>query len=81
MIFKDHVTKALKSAITVFSKAHGMSYSHVQNFTITVALPTTFDSLSGDSSVILVTLSCVTNDEIYAKSVTGRKREKKERQF
>ena len=37
MILKDHVTKALKSTITIFSKAHGMSYSHIRNFTITVA--------------------------------------------
>ena len=29
MILKDHVIKALKSAITIFSKAHGMSYLHI----------------------------------------------------
>ena len=29
MTLKDHVTKVLKSAITIFSKAHGMSYSHI----------------------------------------------------
>ena len=76
MILKDHVTKALKSAITIFSKAHGMSYLHIRNFKITVALTKTFASASSDSSLILVTSSCVTNDEIYAKSVTGRKIEK-----
>ena len=42
MILKDHVTKARKSAITIFSKAHGMSYSHIRNFTITGALTKTF---------------------------------------
>ena len=76
MILKDHVTKALKSAITIFSKAHGMSYSHIRNFTITVALTKTFASAFSDSSLILVTPSCVTNDKIYAKSVTGRKKRK-----
>ena len=60
----DHVTKALKSAITIFSKAHGMSYSHIRNVTITVALMKAFASASSDSSLILVTLSCVTNVEI-----------------
>ena len=76
MILKDHVTKALKSTITIFSKAHSMSYSHIRNFTITVALTKTFASASSDSSLILVTPSCVTNDEIYAKSATGRKKRK-----
>ena len=76
MILKDHVIKALKSAITIFSKAHGLSYSHIRNFTITVALTKTFASASSDSSLILVTPSCVTNDKIYAKSVTGRKKRK-----
>ena len=76
MILKEHVTKALKSAITIFSKAHGMSYSHIQNFTVTVTLTKTFASASSDSSLILLTPSCVTNDEIYAKSVTGRKNRK-----
>ena len=42
MILKDHVAKALKSAITIFSKAHGMSYSHIRNFTITVAFTKIF---------------------------------------
>ena len=77
MILKDHVTKALKSAITIFSKAHGMSYSHFRNFTTTVALTKAFASASSDSILILVTPSCVTNDEIYAKSVTGKKKRKK----
>ena len=76
MILKDHVTKALKFAITIFSKVHGMSYSHIRNFTITGALTKTFSSAFGDSSLILVRLSWVTNDEIYAKSVTGRKKRK-----
>ena len=76
MILKDHVTKGLKSAITIFSKAHGMSYSHIRNFTITAALTKTFASASSDSSLILVTPSCVTNDKMYAKSVTGRKKRK-----
>ena len=76
MILKDNVTKALKSAITIFSKAHGISYSHMRNFTITVALTKTFTSASSDSNLILVTPSCVTNDEICAKSVTGREKRK-----
>ena len=76
MILKDHVTKALKSAITIFPKAHGMSYSHIRNFTITVALTKTFASASSNSSLILVTPSCITNDEIYAKSVTRTKKRK-----
>ena len=73
------MTKALKSAITIFSKAQGMSYSHIRNFTITVALTKIFANASSDSSLILITPSCVTNDEIYAKSVTGRKKRKKTR--
>ena len=76
MILKDHVTKALRSAITIFSKTHGISYSHIRNFTITVALTKTFASACSDSSLILVTPPCVTNDEIHAKSVTGRKKRK-----
>ena len=79
MILKDHVNKALKSATTIFSKAHGISYSHIRHFTITVALTKTFASASSDSSPFLVTPSCVGNDEIYGKSVTGRKKRKKER--
>ena len=54
MILKDHVTKALKSVINIFSKAHGMSYWHIRNFTITVALIKTFVSASSDSSLTLV---------------------------
>ena len=57
MILKDHVTKVIKSTITIFSKAHGMSYSHIRNFTITVALAKTFASASSDNSLILVTPS------------------------
>ena len=76
MILKDHVTKALKSTITIFSKAHGMSYSHIRNFTITRDLTETFISKSSDSSLILVTPSCVMNDEIYAKSLTEKKKRK-----
>ena len=76
MTLKDHVAKALKSAITIFIKARGMSYSNIRNFIITVALTKAFASASSDSSLILVTPSCETNDEIYAKSVTGRKKRK-----
>ena len=76
MILKDHMTKALKSANTIFSKAHGMSHSHIRNFTITGALTKTFASASSDSSLTLVRPSCLTKDEIYAKSVTGRKKRK-----
>ena len=67
VILEDHVIKVLKSAITIFSKAHGMSHSHIRNFTIKVALTETFACVSIDSTLILVTPSCTTNDEIYAK--------------
>ena len=67
VILEDHVIKALKSAITIFSKAHGMSYSHIRNFTIKVALTKTFACVSIDSTLILVVPCCITNDEIYAK--------------
>ena len=55
------------TTLTIFSKAHSMPYSHIRNFTIKVALIKTFASVSSDSSLILVTPSCVTNDEIYTK--------------
>ena len=76
MILKDHVAKALKSVITIFFKAHVMSYSRIRNFTLTVVLTKAFASASSDSSLILVALSSETNDEIYAKSIAGGKREK-----
>ena len=69
VILEDHVIKALKSAITIFSKAHGMSYSHIQNFTIKVALTNTFVCVYSGSSLILATPSYITNDEIYAKKL------------
>ena len=69
VILEDHVIKALKSAITIFSKAHGMSYSHIRNFTIKVALTNTFVCVSSGSSLILATPSYITNDEIYAKNL------------
>ena len=91
VIVEHHVIKALKSAITLFSKAHGMSYLHIRNFTIKVALTKIFAFVSSDSSLILVTPSCITNDEIYAKknfcrSVQKRpqeakKEKRKERQY
>ena len=43
---------------------------------ITVALKKAFANASNDSSLILVTSSCATNNEIYAKSVTERKKRK-----
>ena len=69
VILEDHVIKVLKSAITVSSKAHGMSYLHIRNFTIKVALTKTFACVFSDSNLILATPSCVTNDEIYAKNL------------
>ena len=69
VILEDQVIKALKSAIIIFSKAHGISYSHIRNFTIEVALMKTFVCVSCDSSLILATPSCITNDEIYAKKL------------
>ena len=66
VILEDHVIKVLKSAITIFSKAHGMSHSHIRNFTIKVALTETFACVSSDSSLILATPSCITNDEIHS---------------
>ena len=77
VILEDHVTRALKSVIAIFSKAHVMSYSHIRNFTIKVALTKIFASVSNDSSLILVTPSYVTIDEIHAKTARGRKRRKK----
>ena len=62
MTLKDHLAKALKSAITIFSKARGMLYSHIRNSIITVALTKAFASASSDNSLILVTPSCETND-------------------
>ena len=67
VILEDHVIKALKSAITIFSKSHGMSYSHLRNLTIEVALMKTFACVSNGSNLILATSSCITNDKIYAK--------------
>ena len=40
---------------------------HIQNFSIQIALTKTFASLPSESNPILVTSSCVTNDEIYGK--------------
>ena len=83
VILEDHVIKVLKSAITIFSKAHGMSHSHIRNLTIKVALTKTFVCVSIDSTLILITPSCITNDEIYTKKNFCRsiqheaKREKK----
>ena len=48
VVLKDHVIKVLKSAITIFSKAHGMSYSHIRNFTIKAALTKTFACMSNE---------------------------------
>ena len=69
VILEDHVIKELKSAITTFSKAHGMSYSHIRNFTIKVALTKIFACVSSGSRMILATPSCIKNDEIYAKKL------------
>ena len=69
VILEAHVIKELKSAITIFSKAHGMSYSHIRNFAIKVALTKTFACESSDSSLILAAPSCITIDEICAKKL------------
>ena len=58
VILEDHMIKVLKYAIAVFSKAHGMSYSHIRNFTIKVALMKTFACVSSDNSLILATPPC-----------------------
>ena len=87
VILQNHAIKALKSAIDIFSKAHGMSYSHIRNFTINVALTKIFACVSSDNSLILVTPSCIANDEIYAKNLlqvrpkttTGCKKRKKKK--
>ena len=80
MILEDHLINALKSAIAIFSKAHGMSYSHIQNFT------KTFARVSSNSSLILVTLPAYkmmkhTQEklfQVHPKTATGsKKREKK----
>ena len=70
VILEDHVIKTLKAAITIFSKAHGISHSHIQNFTIKVALRKPFTSVSSDSSLILVAPSCVTNGKLHAKKTS-----------
>ena len=86
VILEDHVIKALKSAIAIFFKAHGMSYSHIRNFTIKVALTKTFACVSSNSSLILATSPCITNDEIYAKRLlqvrpkTAARSKKRERE-
>ena len=69
VILEDHVIKAVKSAIAIFFKAHGMSYSHIRNFKIKVALTKTFACVSSNSSLILATPPCIKNDEIYAKKL------------
>ena len=64
-----------------------MSYSHMRNFTITIALTKTFPSELNDSSLILVTRFYVTNDKIYTKkllqirpkTMTWRKKRKKKK--
>ena len=70
VILKYHVIKEFKSAITIFSKARDMSYWHIRNFVIKVTLTKTFACVSSDSSLILVTPSCVTNDESYVKKLS-----------
>ena len=40
---------------------------HIRNFSIKITLTKTFASLPSESNRILVTPSCVTNDEIYGK--------------
>ena len=72
VILEDQVIKALKSAITIFSKAHGMSYSHRRNFSIKVALTKTFACVSSESSLILATPSCITIDQICAKKLMSK---------
>ena len=89
MILVCHMIKVLKSAITIFSKAHGMLYSHIRNFTIKVALMKAFVRVSIDNNtLILVIPSCITNDEIYAKknlvgpskNGNGKQKERKKKQ-
>ena len=77
VILENHVIKVLKSTITIFSKAHGMSYLHIQNFTIKVALTKIFFCVANDSDLILVTSSCMTNDP--SKNDDRKKKEKKKK--
>ena len=77
VILEDHMIKVLKSTITIFSKAHGMSYLHVQNFTIKVALTKIFFCVANNSGLILVTSSCITNDS--SKNDNRKKKEKKKK--
>ena len=86
VILEDHVIKAVKSAIAIFFKAHGMSHSHIRNFKIKVALTKTFACVSSNSSLILATPPCIKNDEIYAKKLlqvrpkTAARSKKRERE-
>ena len=48
---------------SVSSKAYSRLCSYIRNFTSKIALTKTFASFSNESSPILVTLSCVKNDE------------------
>ena len=83
VILEDHVIKVLKPPLLFSLKhmAHSMSYSHIRNFTINVALTKTFTCVFSASSLILVTPFCITNNEIYAKnfcrSVQKRRQEAK----
>ena len=72
---------SLYSTIFFFSIGHGMSRSHLQNFTMKITLTKTFASVSNDRSSILVT-SVLENDwwntpkktfAICSKAVTKRK--------
>ena len=69
VILEDHVIKVLKPPLLFSLKhmAYSMSYSHIRNFTINVALTKTFTCVFSASSLILVTPFCITNNEIYAK--------------
>ena len=80
VILEDHVIKALKAAITIFSKAHGISHSHIQNFTIKVALRKPFTSVSSDSSLILVAQTTRKKTSVGPSKNSGNKeRGKKEK--
>ena len=48
LVEETDFTSSLNSPITIFSKAHDMSCSHMRNLTIKIALTKTFASVSNE---------------------------------
>ena len=75
----------LSFTITIFSKVHGISCSHTQNFILTEQFPKTFFSDSNKTSAALFTLLLGSNPwnicQEYPKQGGEGGREKQERQL